>query len=148
MLIEAVLNSRYLTPMTSSPLDLDYLTPGHFLIGQSLLAIPDRPVPEEKNVINRWKLLHQCHQAFWHRWSSEYLPGLQLWTKWCIDRPYLKIGDMVVIKDKQLPPLDWRLGRIVKVILGNDSIVRVAHVFTQAGEISRPVVKLVLLPVS
>jgi hypothetical protein len=146
--IEAVLNSRPLTPMTSSSQDLDYLTPGHFLIGQPLLAVPDRPVPEEQNVVNRWTLLHQCHQAFWRRWSAEYLSSLQTRTKWCIDRPNIKVGDMVVIKDRQRPPLEWRLGRIVRVIPGEDGVVRVAHVHTLSGEISRPVVKLVLLPVS
>lgn len=40
--IEAVLNSRPLTPVTTDPSDLDYLSPGHFLIGQPLLAIPPR----------------------------------------------------------------------------------------------------------
>lgn len=40
--IEAVLNSRPLTPLTADPSDLDYLSPGHFLIGQPLLAVPPR----------------------------------------------------------------------------------------------------------
>lgn len=144
--IEAVLNSRPLTPMTSSPQDLDYLTPGHFLIGQPLLAVPEHPIPEEQHVVNRWKLLSQCHQSFWRRWSAEYLSSLQTRTKWCIDRPNINVGDMVVVKDAQYPPLKWRLGRITRVIPGDDGVVRVAHVYTQSGEISRPVVKLVLLP--
>lgn len=144
--IEAVLNSRPMTPMTSSPLDLDYLTPGHFLIGQPLLAVPDRAVSEEQHVATRWKLLHQCHQAFWRRWSAEYLSSLQTRTKWCVDRPNIEVGNMVVVKDSQSPPLQWRIGRITKVIPGDDGVVRVAHVHTQSGDFSRPVVKLVLLP--
>lgn len=44
--IEAVLSSRPLTPMLSSPMDLDYLTSGHFIIGQPILAVPDLIVPE------------------------------------------------------------------------------------------------------
>ncbi|CAI6360469.1 unnamed protein product [Macrosiphum euphorbiae] len=144
--IEAVLNSRPLTPMSSSPMDLDYLTPGHFLIGQPLLAVPDVSIPEGcSKVVNRWKLLHQCHQSFWRRWSTEYLSSLQVRTKWTVDVPNLQCGDMVVVKD-QNPPMSWRLGRIVDVTPGNDGVVRVVKLNTATGELTRPVVKLVKLP--
>ncbi|XP_050065611.1 uncharacterized protein LOC126554599 [Aphis gossypii] len=144
--IEAVLNSRPLTPMSSSPMDVDYLTPGHFLIGQPLLAVPDMPVPEScARVINRWKLLHQCHQSFWRRWSTEYLSSLQVRSKWTNDVPNLKCGDMVVVKDPN-PPMTWRLGRIIDVTPGNDGVVRVVKLNTALGELTRPVVKLVKLP--
>lgn len=145
--IEAVLNSRPLTPMSSSPLDLDYLTPGHFLIGQPILAVPDLPIPEgERKLTARWKLLHHCHQAFWRRWSSEYLSSLQNRNKWTIDTPNLHVGNMVVIKDNIGPPTSWRIGRVIEVVPGDDGVVRVAKVLTSTGEITRPIVKLVLLP--
>lgn len=63
--IEAISNSRPLTPMSLSPLDLDYLSPGQFLIGQPLLTVPERHIPEDNpKIVNHWKLLHQ---SFWHR---------------------------------------------------------------------------------
>lgn len=37
--VEACLNSRPLSPLSTDPNDLTPLTPGHFLIGDSLLAI-------------------------------------------------------------------------------------------------------------
>jgi len=133
--------------MSSSPLDLDYLTPGHFLIGQPLLAVPELPVPEgPQKLVSRWKLLHQCYQSFWRRWSSEYLQALQVRTKWATKTPNIQVGDMVVIKSNQGPPLTWRMGRILEVEPGADGIVRVARILTSHGEFIRPVVKLVLLP--
>ncbi|KAL4141999.1 hypothetical protein QTP88_004531 [Uroleucon formosanum] len=66
--VEAILNSRPLTPASSDPHDLECLTPGHFLIGQPLLAIPPRSNPESSiKLTQRWKLMDQCHQAFWRR---------------------------------------------------------------------------------
>ncbi|KAL4141360.1 hypothetical protein QTP88_004012 [Uroleucon formosanum] len=67
--VEAILNSRPLTPVSTDPHDHDCLTPGHFLIGQPLLAVPPRSdAVSVCDMSNRWKLLDQCHQAFWRRW--------------------------------------------------------------------------------
>lgn len=145
--IEAVLNSRPLTPATNDPNDLESLTPGHFLIGQPLLAIPPRvPDVPDRPIVNRWKLLNQCHQAFWRRWSTEYLHTLQERVKWTDNPPNIKINDMVTIRDNTAPPLEWRLGRVTELLPGPDGVVRVARVLTSRGTVTRPVVKLVILP--
>lgn len=76
--IEAVLNFQPLTPVSTNPHHLKSLIPGDFLIRQPLIAIPPRSNPDiARNLTNRWKLLDQCHQAFWKRWSMEYLTTLQ-----------------------------------------------------------------------
>lgn len=78
-----------------------------------------------------WKLLDQCHQTIWRRWSSEYLTTLQERSKWTRSIPNLRVNDMVVVVDNQSPPLAWRLGRILDVLPGPDGHVRVARVLTR-----------------
>lgn len=145
--VEAVLNSRPLTPLSSDPTDLDYLSPGHFLIGQPLLAIPPRVSPDAKlNLTNRWKLLDQCHQAFWRKWVVEYLTTLQERTKWTATIPNLKVNDIVIVINNQAPPLAWCMGRVIQLLPGSDGVVRVVKVLTRNGHLVRPVAKLVPLP--
>jgi len=146
--VEAVLNSRPLTPLSADPADLDYLSPGHFLIGQPLLAVPPRTPTEDKStpLVNRWKLLDQCHQAFWRRWSTEYLTSLQTRTKWSSQTPNIRLNDVVVIRDNQSPPLSWRMGRVIALLPGTDGVVRVVRLRIRQGEVTRPVIKLVILP--
>jgi hypothetical protein len=52
-----------------------------------------------------------------------------------------------VIKDENLPPLKWRLGRVIETKLGTDGQVRRVVVRTGDTEIERPVVKICQLPV-
>lgn len=90
----------------TDPDENDCLTPGHFLIGQPLLAVPETDVPAApRNLLNRWKLVNQCAQSFWRRWRDEYLHTLQSRLKWTKDSNNIEVNDMVVIKDPYSPPL-------------------------------------------
>ncbi|XP_048514357.1 uncharacterized protein LOC125501757 [Athalia rosae] len=75
--VEAILNSRPLTPMSSDPADYQPLTPGNFSVGEPLTSVPDLDITDVK--LNRldWQLIQRNVQEFWKRWSSEYLPNLQ-----------------------------------------------------------------------
>ncbi|XP_022160979.1 uncharacterized protein LOC111027070 [Myzus persicae] len=145
---EACLNSRPLTPISSDPNDLNPLAPSHFLIGDSLNAIPEideTSVPV--NRLKRWRRVSQYSQHLWKRWSSEYLSQLQERSKWArTNGPKLKVGSVVLLKDENLPPLRWRMGRVSKVTREKDDVVRVAEVQTAGGTVSRAVRKLCPLP--
>jgi len=146
--IEACLNSRPLTPISYDPNDLCALTPGHFLIGDSLTSTPDPDLTIEKqNRLSRWQHVQQIYQHFWRRWSNEFLSRLQQRPKWLKHRTDLKVGDMVLIKQDNLPPLKWKLGRVTIIHPGADGITRVVTVKTADGDLIRPVVKLCLLPI-
>ncbi|XP_066261326.1 uncharacterized protein [Euwallacea similis] len=145
--IEACLNSRPLSPLSDDPNDLTPLTPAHFLIGESLTALPEANVSEIPiNRLDRYQHLQYMVQHFWRRWQQEYLHQLQQRNKWTHGSPcQLKPGSMVIIKDDNSPPTRWRLGRITQLHMGTDSIARVVSLRTSDGIITRPVVKLIPL---
>ncbi|XP_059217544.1 uncharacterized protein LOC131994722 [Stomoxys calcitrans] len=144
--IEACLNSRPLSPTSASPSDLTALTPGHFLIGTPILVPLDPEYSQAPiSIQNRWERLKAIHQHFCSRWKDEYLKELQKRYKWQKSSDNLKVDALVVIRDENLPPNCWRLGRITKVYHGSDNRVRVADILTQKGLITRAITKLVVL---
>nr|CAI5820860.1 unnamed protein product [Callosobruchus analis] len=148
--IESILNSRPLTPISCDPKDYSALTPSHFLISDTMLAIPER-YPEDTTPVNRLKMyerLQAITSHFWRRWSKEYLTTLQQRTKWRRNQSSrLKVGDLVVLREDDLPVQQWRLGRVCELHPGKDGVVRVVSVKTSSGVTKRGVVKVCALPI-
>ena len=143
--VEAVMNSRPLTPLSSNPNDLTPLSPAHFLIGGpfSPQAINDQQCTSR----TRFRLIQQIQKDFWDAWKRDYLTILQVRKKWFTNGPEIKCGDLVLLAEDNFKPLQWKTGRVVEVYAGNDSVTRVVKVKTSAGDIIRPVVKLRKLPI-
>ncbi|XP_033221170.1 uncharacterized protein LOC117175573 [Belonocnema kinseyi] len=71
---EACLNSRPLSPISNEPNDIIPLTPGHFLMGDSLAAIPQHDLREIcQTRLDRYQHIQFMLQHFWQRWQKEYL---------------------------------------------------------------------------
>ncbi|XP_075158042.1 uncharacterized protein LOC142231312 [Haematobia irritans] len=133
--IESVLNSRPLSPISENPEDLIPLTPGHLLRGAALTSVP-KEFSDNMSLLNRWQRLKTIQNHFAKRWKNEYITELQRRYKWKTEQNNLKENDFVIVKDDNLPPTEWRLGRITKVYFGSDSKVRVAEIRTLNGIIS------------
>ena len=142
---EAILNSRPLHPLTNDPNDNAPLTPSHFLIGGSLLALPEDDIEVTTNI--RLKLMQRIQQDFWKSWKRDYLTTLQIRKRWFTNGPEYNVGDLVLIAEDNEAPLQWKTGRIKQIFTGNDGNVRVVKVKTSTGELMRPVVKLRKLPI-
>ncbi|CAG7785122.1 unnamed protein product [Allacma fusca] len=72
--IEACINSRPITPLSSDPNDLSALTPGHFVVGEPLNSIPEPDLTDLKITrLSRWQHCQQMLQHLWRRWHREYL---------------------------------------------------------------------------
>ncbi|XP_063972042.1 uncharacterized protein LOC135159909 [Diachasmimorpha longicaudata] len=141
--IEAVLNSRPLTPLSSDPNDLQALTPGHFLIGAALTALrgPDfRETPS--NRLSSWQHLQKLKQHFWTRWHREYISELNLRNKWANGEHPITAGTIVLLKEDNLPPQQWAMGRVIQIHPGADGIIRTVSIKTPKGTLKRNVKKL------
>ncbi|XP_058444243.1 uncharacterized protein LOC131425935 [Malaya genurostris] len=147
--VEMCLNSRPLTPLPSDSSDLEVLTPGHFLVGSNLQAIPEPSVKDaNENHLSHWDQTQRHLQRIWDRWYPEYLQQLQSRaTKGCNPPVSIEPGKIVIIKEDNVPPAQWPLGKILSVHPGDDGIVRVVTIRTAtASNVVRPVAKLAFLP--
>ncbi|KAB0799070.1 hypothetical protein PPYR_06950 [Photinus pyralis] len=61
-----------------------------------------RKLPE--NRLSHFQQVQRLQQHFWARWSLEYVSELQQRVKWRSNYEILKVGDLVVIKEDNLPP--------------------------------------------
>lgn len=145
--IEACLNSRPIISMSNDLNDFDALTPGHFLIGRPLISPPES---DKTNIstTQRWTLLSKMTQGFWKVWSKEYLNTVQQRYKWKEPKLNYRIGQLVLIKDEQLPPTKWAMGRITDTHPGSDGLTRVVSLKgPKNNSFKRPITKIALLPI-
>ena len=120
--------------MNSRPLALGHqvedeetllLTPNMVITGKSRVLCP---MTTEQDVADytrkRWTEVQTQLDAFWRRFSQEYMETLQTRRKWQTAQRSLEKGDVVMVRDRQLCRNDWSLGRVDEVIPSLDGHVR------------------------
>jgi hypothetical protein len=147
--IEACLNSRPLSVLSSDPAEAVPLTPGHFLVGEPLVTVPEANY-EGTNIstLKRWQITQEMLQNFWRRWSNEYLTHLMQRYKWAFKTPEPEVGDIVLVKEDDLPPSKWLFGRILIKHAGSDGLTRVVSLKYKNSVVKRPTSKLCVLPIN
>ncbi|XP_062713787.1 uncharacterized protein LOC134290629 [Aedes albopictus] len=146
--VEAILNSRPLTPVSNDPLDFEALTPGHFLVQRPLTAVPEPSLEDlQRNRLSMWQQAQDYVQQIWTKWSTQFLSDLHNRTKWTRKRDNISVGTLVLLKEDKLPPLRWKLGRVIQIHPGSDGNIRVVTVKAQDGEYQRAISKICVLPI-
>lgn len=86
-------------------------------------------------------------QQIWDRWSKEYLSQLQERNRWGSEKgPKINLGSIVMVKDNNALPLQWKLGLVKCLRPDNEGISRVATIKTLQGEYRRTIRYLYPLP--
>ncbi|GFW36706.1 integrase catalytic domain-containing protein [Trichonephila clavipes] len=145
--IEGILNSRPLCPLSNNDDDFQVLTPAHFLINRSLNSLeePNLTKCKESN-LKKWQRITKIVQLMWKFWSRNYLNQLQQRGKWMFEKNNVKIGDLVLIIEENLPTYKWALGRIVELYYGEVKKVRAVKIKTQYSTCKRAISKICVLP--
>ena len=145
--IEAMLNSRPLTSISTDPNDLPVLTPGHFLIGDTFTNIRERDLrTTQPSRLSSWQRIHQLKQEFWSRWYREYFNELTSRSKWYKGKHGIREDTSIILREDNVPSMHWPLGRVIKVLPGADGIIRTATVKTATNILDRGVKRLIPLP--
>ena len=136
------------------------ITPNHLLTMKTkvLLPPPGRFVREDLYSRKRWRRVQHLVNEFWCRWRKEFLQNLQSRQKWVHPRRESQVGDIVIVKDENMPRNQWLMGRITDTFPSEDGLVRKVKLIiadaklngagkrTQALQtLERPVHKLVTL---
>lgn len=120
MQFEACLNSCPLTPLSTDKSDVTPFTPGHFFIGEALVAKPQIDFSSTNPAkLSRFERSTQLIQHFLQRWPKEYLSLLQ------------EVG---------------MLDHILSLYPGADGITRAATVATAKSTVTRAARRLCVLP--
>ena len=144
--VEALLNSRALTSVSSDVRDVESLTPGHFLTGMTTGVYLETTISSNDREAGKlWNNVNSIMNEFWTRLLKDYLPTLRQRRKWHSTVDGTKVGDMVWILENNTPRGICPVGRVQKVNKGKDNVVRSCLVKTTKGDFVKPAIKLSLI---
>jgi hypothetical protein len=98
------------------------------------------------NRLSRWQFVQAVQEQILR--SKDYLHSLQVRNKWTKSHPNIKINDLIIVINLQLPPSRWKLARVVQVHPGSDGHVRVVILRTACSHYKRPIAQICKLPMS
>ena len=114
--IEGILNSRPLLPAGLDPGCYDVLTPAQILRPGTPAIPPALREYTSSDALRRGFKATQWHvDQFWRRFSSDYIPMLQKRAKWLRPHRNFRVGDIVLLQDKDAPRYRWRRAWVSEV---------------------------------
>ncbi|XKL67281.1 hypothetical protein PGB90_002772 [Kerria lacca] len=107
IMIEAVLNFRQLRYRKAEDKTYVVITPAHLVIGQPLLTSIDGEPPLSTSINVRYALRETVFHSLWSSWHADYLNQLQAKFKWQHPSRNIQKGDVILIKEDNLPSSFW-----------------------------------------
>ena len=149
---ENVINSRPLSIQDlADPESAEPLTPNHLLTLKTDIALRPPGDFQRPDLYSRkrWRRVQYMTNQFWIRWQQEYFTLQYKRQKWNVTCRDTKVGDIVLIREGDLPRNHWPLARVTRVYPSKDGLIRkVQLLVTKDGKrstLERPVHKLIFL---
>ncbi len=145
--VEGIMNAKPLGYISSDIADPDPITPSILLMGRHDSSLP-QVMYDSSHLLGtrRWRHSQVLADQFWARFINLYLPSLQERQKWQKDNDQLRVNQVVLIMDPQLPRALWLVGKVTRTFPGPDGRIRTVAVQVQDRTYVRPVARLIPLP--
>jgi len=148
--VVAILNSRPIAQISTDPENPLILSPSMILTWkEEYLPVISESFDMKDMYRAQWKHVQVMSDIFWKQWRNDYLHSLQQRTKWRSESDNLKIGDVVLLRDKSAHRGDWPLGIISDVLPSDDRLIRKVCVRVykdgKTVQYTRPISEMVLL---
>ncbi|XP_061167225.1 uncharacterized protein LOC133176069 [Saccostrea echinata] len=113
----AIINSKPISAISQDS-DAPKILSASLLLTQRIADIKDI-------YIAQWRHVQILRNTFWEQWREEFLQNHQTRQKWTEERPNIKIGDVVLLKDSGLARFQWPVGIVESVFPSDpDDLVR------------------------
>ena len=153
--VEAILNDRPLTYLSSDIKDPQHWTPSNLIYGHRIVLIPhllceDYETTDESFQIGgsdsllrkRAKTQTLIMKHFWVRWKQEYLTSLREFHRTTgRNDKNVNVGDVVLVHD-DTPWLPWKIAVIKEVVKRKDGLIKSTLICTTNGVKNHHITKL------
>ena len=123
--IANLLNERPIGIKPGNDISLgSYLCPNDLILGRNNVRVPHEVFDESSNALKRYQFINQIVDSFWRKWQRDFFPTLLVRQKWHVNTRNVKVGDIVLVQDKNALKGVWKLAQIIKTSYGSDNMVR------------------------
>ncbi|XP_065224342.1 uncharacterized protein LOC135848370 [Planococcus citri] len=155
--IASMLNGRPLTYVSADSAENELvLAPNHFLkthFEEENHSVTAEQLGKAEHVIKLWKQANEIGDKFWSMWKTSYLQHLRNQSlvhhfPKKVSKKQPKMGDIVLIAEKNIKRNNWKMGKVVKIHQSDDNEVRSLSIKTKNGIIIRPLCEIYPLELS
>ncbi|XP_059805914.1 uncharacterized protein LOC132380945 [Hypanus sabinus] len=147
--VTAIINAQSFLPVSSDPENPFILSPSMLLTQKAGAPPPPGDFSDKDLYTKQWRQVQALANQFWPRWRQKYLPLLQQRQKWTEPRRNLQVGDLVLLRDKQITRNSWPMARTTATFPSEDGHVRKIELkTTDQGDVKiyqGPVTEVILL---